>query len=381
MAGPDRQQVRGHTLRNSDLLSYFPWGRRNTHNYPNYTPEGLREDSVEGKKSQFSYKVNTRPPRRGNDGKLSKMKSQKTGYVYAALASILWGSTAAVSKLLLHHLSNSQVLFFSVLFASSFLLLTSIAQGKLAIIRSYTVKDYAIFAAMGFTGVFLYRFFLQEALTLMPAQEAFVINYTWPIMVVLFAWPILKEPMTPTKLCGLLLSFIGVAIVTTKGNFSVLSFSLNGIIFALSGTVVYGLYSALSKRQTYEKYTSTTFFYIFSLVYATVLLLTTSNIPSLSAGQLGGLLWLGIFPSGLAFVFWLLALQHGDTAKISNLIFMTPFISLIYVHFLLGEKILVSSLVGLTVIVAGILVQSTSKGAAKDKLIPATKPSSGNLAK
>src|SRR3989344_5777342 len=280
------------------------------------------------------------------------------GYLYVSLASILWASTAAVSKLLLVHLDNLQVLFFSTLSASISLLIISIAQGKFAVVKTYTPKDYAIFALMGFIGVFLYRFFLQAALLLMPAQEAFIVNYTWPIMVVIFAWLILKEKMTPKKVVGLLLSFIGVVVVTTKGDFSVLNFSIGGVFFALAGAVVYGFYSVLVKRQTYEKFTSTTFFYIFSFIFSTIALLLFSNVPSLSLNQLGGLLWLGVFPSGLAFVFWLLALKHGDTAKISNLIFMTPFLSLVYIYFLLGEKILFSSIFGLVVIVVGILIQS-----------------------
>lgn len=285
------------------------------------------------------------------------MKINK-GYLYASLASLLWASTAAVSKLLLAHLDNLQVLFFSTLFASISLLIISLAQGKFAVIKTYTLKDYGIFALMGFIGVFLYRFFLQAALLLMPAQEAFIINYTWPIMVVIFAWIILKEKMTWKKVVALLMSFIGVIIVTTKGDFSILNFSIGGVFFALAGAVVYGFYSVLGKRQTYEKFTSTTFFYIFSFIFSTIALLLFSSVPSLSLNQFGGLLWLGIFPSGLAFVFWLLALKHGDTTKISNLIFMTPFLSLIYIYFLLGEKILISSMVGLIVIVVGILIQS-----------------------
>src|SRR3989344_2445150 len=285
------------------------------------------------------------------------MKINK-GYLYASLASLLWASTAAVSKLLLAHLDNLQVLFFSTLFASISLLIISLVQGKFAVIKTYTLKDYGIFALMGFIGVFLYRFFLQAALLLMPAQEAFIINYTWPIMVVIFAWIILKEKMTWKKVVALLMSFIGVIIVTTKGDFSILNFSIGGVFFALAGAVVYGFYSVLGKRQTYEKFTSTTFFYIFSFIFSTIALLLFSSVPSLSLNQFGGLLWLGIFPSGLAFVFWLLALKHGDTTKISNLIFMTPFLSLIYIYFLLGEKILVSSMVGLIVIVVGILIQS-----------------------
>lgn len=283
------------------------------------------------------------------------------GYLFVFLASLLWASTAAVTKLLLVDLNNLQVLFFSTLFASISLLIISFAQGKFAMIKTYSLKDYAIFALMGFIGVFLYRFFLQAALLLMPAQEAFIVNYAWPIMVVLFAWVILKEQMTWRKVLGLLLSFIGVVIVITKGNFSVLNFSVGGVLLALAGAVVYGFYSVLGKKQIYEKFTSTTFFYIFSFAYSVIALLLFSNIPALSLNQLGGLLWLGIFPSGLAFVFWLLALKHGDTVKISNLIFMTPFLSLIYIYFLLGEKILISSIIGLVVIVVGILIQSVSK--------------------
>jgi drug/metabolite transporter (DMT)-like permease len=280
------------------------------------------------------------------------------GYIYVSLASIFWASTAAVSKLLLAHLDNLQVLFFSTLFASLSLLIISMVQGKFEVFKTYSFKDYAIFTMMGFIGVFLYRFFLQAAFMLMPVQEAFIVNYTWPIMVVIFAWIILKEKMNLKKVIGLLLSFIGVVVVTTKGNFSVLNFSIGGVLFALAGAVVYGFYSVLGKLQTYEKFTSTTFFYIFSFIFSAISLFLFSSIPSLSPEQLGGLLWLGIFPNGLAFVFWLLALKYGDTAKISNLIFMTPFLSLIYIYFLLGEKILLSSIIGLTIIVLGILIQS-----------------------
>jgi drug/metabolite transporter (DMT)-like permease len=190
------------------------------------------------------------------------------GYIYVSLASIFWASTAAVSKLLLAHLDNLQVLFFSTLFASLSLLIISMVQGKFEVFKTYSFKDYAIFTMMGFIGVFLYRFFLQAAFMLMPVQEAFIVNYTWPIMVVIFAWIILKEKMNLKKVIGLLLSFIGVVVVTTKGNFSVLNFSIGGVLFALAGAVVYGFYSVLGKLQTYEKFTSTTFFYIFSFIFS-----------------------------------------------------------------------------------------------------------------
>jgi len=285
------------------------------------------------------------------------MKINK-GYFYVFLASILWASTATVSKLLFLHLDNIQVLFYSALFSSASLLIISIIQGKFSLIMTYKLRDYLVFAFMGFIGVFSYQFFLQASLLRMSAQEAFIINYSWPIFVVIFAWLILKEKMTLKKILGLIFSLIGVIVVVTKGNFSMFAFNISGVLFALLGAMFYGFFSILGKKQTYDKLTSVTFFYIFSFLFSAIALFVFSSPISLSPLQIGGLLWLGIFANGLGFVFWFLALKYGDTAKVSNLIFMTPFLSLIYIYFLLGEKISIYSIAGLIIIIAGILVQS-----------------------
>ena len=285
--------------------------------------------------------------------------TKNTAYIFVLLASLLWGSTAAVGKLLLTNLDNLQVLFFTNLFAFLGLFVIVLFQKKKAIIQAYTKKDYLTFAWMGLLGVYLYAFFFYGALQLLPAQEAFIVNYLWPIMVVVFAILILKEQITSRKILGIICSFLGVAIVITKGNFFALQFgNVLGILLAIAGAVVYGLFSVLGKKQNYEKFTSMMFYYFFSFLYSLIVVLLFSKIPQVSFYQLTGLIWLGIFTSGLGFVFWFLALKYGDTAKMSNMIFLTPFISLVYIYFLVGEKILISSIIGLVVIVAGILIQS-----------------------
>jgi drug/metabolite transporter (DMT)-like permease len=61
---------------------------------------------------------------------------------------------------------------------------------------------------------------------------------------------------------------------------------------------------------------------------------------------------------GLTFIFWLKALRYSKTtANISNLVFLSPFLSLFYINFILKEKILLSTLVGLILVVAGIIMQ------------------------
>ncbi|MFH1586746.1 MAG: DMT family transporter [Candidatus Diapherotrites archaeon] len=146
------------------------------------------------------------------------MNSNRLAYLFVFLAVFLWASTAAVSKLLLFDISNIQLLFFASFFATIALFAIAFFQGKLSLVLSYKTKDYLTFAYMGFLGVFLYFIFLYGAIALLPAQEAFIINYLWPIMVILFAVPILKEKFTTIKLASMLISFIGVFIVATKGD-------------------------------------------------------------------------------------------------------------------------------------------------------------------
>jgi len=290
------------------------------------------------------------------------MRKSIIAYIYVVFAVLLWASTPAVGKLLLLNLNNLQVLFFTSFIASISLVIISLTQNKIRVIKGYKFKDYLKFAYMGFVGIFLYYVFFYGALKYLPAQEASVINYLWPIIVLIFAGIILREKFTLRKFLGIILSFIGVFIVGTRGNIFSFHFSnLAGILLAVAGAIVYGLFSVLGKKYDYERFTSMLFYFIFTFIFVSIVISIFSSIPSISISQFLSLLWLGIFPSSLGFTFWFLALKYGDTAEMSNVIYLTPFVSLVYIHFLVGEKILPSSIIGLILIITGILIQSLRK--------------------
>jgi drug/metabolite transporter (DMT)-like permease len=80
-----------------------------------------------------------------------------------------------------------------------------------------------------------------------------------------------------------------------------------------------------------------------------------------AAGLLGAT-YVGLFEMGFTFVLWLRALRlSSSTAKVSNLIFFSPFLSLVLIHFLVGEAIRASTLVGLVLIVAGNVLQQLGR--------------------
>jgi len=168
------------------------------------------------------------------------ISNEKISYIYVALSVCLWGTTAAVAKLLLKNLDNLQVLLMTSIIATISLLIIVFVQRKIQHIKKYSLKDYLNFAYMGFIGIFLYYLFLYAALRFVPAQEAFIVNYTRPIWVVVFSTIILKEKLTIKKVIAIIISFIGVYIVVTKGNLLTYPVSnIKGNALALAGAFCY----------------------------------------------------------------------------------------------------------------------------------------------
>ena len=283
-------------------------------------------------------------------------------YIYVVFAILCWGSSAAVGKLLLNSLTPVQTMFSTAVFATATLFCIVLLQGKMKVYATYSLKDYVRIIGAGLLGFPIYIFCFYSALALMSAQETYIVNYLWPIMVVIFATIILQERFDARKLTAIALSFVGVMIVVTNGNiFSFESGNFHGILLAATGAVAYGLFSVLDKKFGYEKTTENLIFYSLNLGLSALVLGFSHTFPiwsHLSFGNIVGLFWAGAVSGVLGSLAWLSALKHGNTARISNLIFLAPFVSLVYIYFLVGERILISSVIGLLVIVAGIVLQS-----------------------
>lgn len=284
-----------------------------------------------------------------------------SGYIYLSLCIVLWASIPVVSKKILVEIDNLQMLFYSTIFSLLVLGFVLVAQKKHRIMSKYSGKDYFIMAFLGFLGTYLYYVLLYGAFELTTAQEGFIIAYTWPILVLLLSFIILKEKITPRKILAVVISFFGIIIVFTQGKIFSLSFTnLIGDILAFLGAFVFALFSILGKKYNFDKTISTFIYFLSALICAaiTVSLFSTLKIPSLATWI--WLLYNGIFVNGITYVWWFQALEKVDTHIVSTVLYLTPFISLIYIWLFLQEKILLSSVIGLVIIVIGILIQSHS---------------------
>jgi len=286
----------------------------------------------------------------------------KKEYIYAGAAILCWSTIATISKLLLGSLDSMQITFISSAFAFLFLLMINIFKGNMRLLKEYKPFDYLKMSGIGILGIFIYHLFLYMGIDCMDASQAFIINYLWPIMSVVSACVILKEKMTLRKTIAILLSFAGVVIVTANGNLLAIGKeTLIGAAYCVIAAASYGLFSALNKKEDYDKYFSMMVFYFAATTVSLAYNIATKNSFSLDLLQTVGLVWMGVFTNALAFTFWALALKIGDTAKVSNLAYITPFLSLVWTTLILHEPFNINSIIGLGVIVLGIFIQLKDK--------------------
>lgn len=289
---------------------------------------------------------------------MEKRVDMKKEYGMAGVAILCWGCVATVSKLLMNQMDAMYVLAVSFLAATIFLGIYNARKGYFQKFRKMNASVCVKMILIGSLGVFLYNFFLLLGTARLPAQEAFVINDLWPALIILFSCIFLHERLTFGKVAAITFSFIGIVVVTTNGDVSSLaSADGKGIIYCLIAAVCYGLYSTLNKTQDYDKNCSVFLSYAVGTVVALVCCLVMGTFRLPTGTETIGLVINGTVCNALPYLLWALALDHGNTAIIANLAYLTPFISLILTHVVLHEPVTVYSVLGLLLILLGIGIQ------------------------
>ncbi len=285
----------------------------------------------------------------------------KKPYVYAAVSIFFWSTIGTVSKLLLNSLGSYQILTVSAFFAFLALFIVNLVTGNLKNLKTYRAKDYLTIALIGLPGTFLYYVFFYGGTDRMLSSQAFIVNYLWPIMSVVFACLLLKEKMTTRKIVAIAVSFLGVFTVAGGALIHFDANTLIGAVFCVLGAVSYGSFTALNQRFSYDKRLAMMIFFLVSFLLSSVITLTSGETFRLTPMQWVGMLYNGAFVMALPSVTWALALESGKTAKISNLAYITPFASLVWTSLVLKEPISPWSIAGLCVIILGIFIQLNDK--------------------
>lgn len=282
--------------------------------------------------------------------------NQRKAYFFAGIAIVCWATVATAFKIALSTMSNVDLLFISTFSALGVLFLILLLGGKWNELKNVTFAQWGRAAFMGFLNPFLYYLILFKAYSLLPAQVAQALNCIWPVLLVLFSIPFLGQKIPFLSILALLVSFSGAVTVAFQGDFSGLTVkNPYGVFLAALTSVMWALYFILNMKNKLKEELGLFLNFLFAAFYIVILISFTGfDVPVLK-GWLAGV-YVGFFEMGITFVFWLKALNLArNTATISSLIYLFPFLSLILIHYLLGEDIFPTTILGLALIITGIL--------------------------
>ncbi len=279
--------------------------------------------------------------------------------MYAGAVVLLWATVASAFKLSLRYVEAPHMLLYATLVSTAVLLVVAVWQRKLGQALACSRRQYLRSAAVGFLSPFLYYLVLFEAYDRLPAQEAQPLNYTWPVVVVILSAPLLKQPIGRVSLAAIGVSFVGVLVIATRGD--LLSFRFSdpiGTALAVGSAFIWAAFWLTNVRDDRDAVVKLLLNFVFGLIFVSIAVLALAGPPPLDVRGIAGSAYAGVFEMGVTFVLWMRALSLSrTTAQVSNLVYLSPFLSLVLINVFVGETILPSTVIGLLFIVGGIVIR------------------------
>lgn len=266
----------------------------------------------------------------------------------------MWSTIAVGFKLGLREMEPIQLLWIGACFSWVLFSVCVVALPR----PVFRVKDVRNALVLGLANPLAYYLVLLTAYDLLPAHVAQPLNYTWAIVTALLAVPFLRQRLSRTTLVGILVAYLGVVWLITKGRLIEMpDFNPLGVGLALASTVLWAGYWIWSVNVRLPPWWIMWFGFTTALPLLTVFCHFSHGLPALTWSNMGFGAWIGLLEMGFAFLMWQRAMALTDSvAKLSQLIFLSPLVSLGLIYVILREPIHYTALIAIGLILAGLYV-------------------------
>ena len=289
----------------------------------------------------------------------------RAAMLYGLGAVALWSTVATAFKVALSYMSPLELIW--VASAVSWLLMGALVTHQ-GLMKSALRHGWRTAAWAGLMNPLAYYLVLFGAYDRLPGQEAMALNYTWALAMAFLAVPLLGQRLTRVDVLAGLIAYAGVWVIATRGEvFNVTFADPLGVGLALASTALWALYWLLNVRDRRPPLVAQWQNFAVGLPLLTLLMLLGPGFTWSGWAAVGAGVYVGLFEMGIAFVLWQLAIHRvSRTARVSNLIFLSPPVSLLLLYLVVGEPILASTLVGLVLILGGLGLQQWQQAPATD---------------
>lgn len=248
----------------------------------------------------------------------------KRGNLFGVLAILLWASLGLFSIL------TTKIPPFELV-ATSFFIASFIG---LILLKKQNVKFKKLFKQplkvwlIGICGLFGYHFFYFLGIKNAPAVEANLLNYLWPLLIVLFSAFLPNEKLRWFHILGASLGLIGAVFLVTKGtSFNFEKEYLGGYIFAIIAALIWASYSVISKTLAHVPTYAVTGFCIATSFLSLICHFIFEQTVIPTSLEFVGIIMLGIGPVGGAFYLWDYGVKNADIKLLGSISYFTPLLS------------------------------------------------------
>ncbi|MCL2753533.1 MAG: DMT family transporter [Defluviitaleaceae bacterium] len=279
----------------------------------------------------------------------------------AAMGTVLfWASAFPAVKYSLDYFSPGALMLFRFAVASLALLAVCVIK-KTPLPK---VRDLPLFALCGVVGVFLYMWLFNTGTDLVAAGISGFIIASVPVFTLILSIIFLKEKAKPMIWVGVITSFLGIVIIATTQMTD--GFEINeGVWILLVAALVAGVF-IVTQRLLLRKY-SVLQATAYPIIIATVFMLIflpdlLQELPNATSGASIVVVYLGVFPAAIAYLFWGYALANAQkTVHITSFLYLSPFLASIMAFIWLGERLPFLAIIGGAVVVGGMVITNTIK--------------------
>lgn len=281
------------------------------------------------------------------------------GLLKATFAVAVWGASFIATKIALRDVSPATVVWLR--FAMGiFVLGFFVIARKEFFLQPPKVLGY--FALLGFIGITFHQWLQSNGLTTAQASTSAWIVSTTPVFIAVLGWLFLKEKLRWDQIFGIAVAAVGVLLVVSKGDLSSIfkgSFGTPGDLLILISSPNWAIYSVLSRKGLKEHSASLLTFYVITLgwLLSTPLFFAGPGIGEILKLTLSGwtaISFLGIFCSGLAYIYWNDALKGIPASQVGALLYVEPLFAVAVAASLIGESIALGALLGGAIILFGV---------------------------
>jgi drug/metabolite transporter (DMT)-like permease len=283
--------------------------------------------------------------------------------VKAFLAVTFWGASFVATKIVLRDVSPLTVIILR--FGLGVIVLACIvaARRQFALPRT---GDLGWLIFLGLNGTTVHQLLQANGLVTTSATNSGWMVALTPVFSALLAWVIMREPFGRSKVLGLVLATCGAFLVISRGQLSrgLLNIPATpGDFLMLLSSPNWALFTVLSKRfvGTTRRVGSPALMLTYAMAFGWLAILPLFlgargwlDFPRLTLAGWGGLLFLGVLCSGVAYTFWYDALEVAGASQVAAFLYLEPIVTVIVASTLIGEKATWATLVGGAIILVGV---------------------------